>query len=129
MSTFQVHSRKRDPLTTQQLNPEPPIPNVYIFIFSLFDNHLNPSTAELARINTKERKVRRVKKNKEIQAERAKRPTPSRDTDALIGNEKQNGKRKRRKRNEKLKSKGTHSRGRISGGDNEDQRDETSDAF
>ena len=45
----------------------------------------------------KERKVRRAKKRKGIEARRVKRPTPSRVIDALIGDEEQNRKQKRTK--------------------------------
>ena len=46
----------------------------------------------------KERKVRRVKERKGIDALRVKHPTPSRAIDALTGEEEQNGKQKRTKR-------------------------------
>ena len=39
--------------------------------------------------------MERVKKRKEIEAQRVKHPTPSRTTDALIGEEEQNGKQRR----------------------------------
>ena len=52
----------------------------------------NPYTAVSARMNAKERdkkerKVRRVKIRKGIEAQRVKHPTPSRATDALTGEE------------------------------------------
>ena len=43
--------------------------------------------------------MKRVKKRKGIKALRVKHPTPSREIDALIGEEEQNGKEKRTKRN------------------------------
>ena len=46
----------------------------------------------------KERKVRRGKKRKGIEALRVKHPTPSRATHALIGDEEQNGKEENRKK-------------------------------
>ena len=66
-------------------------------------SYLNPATAGSARINAKERdgeerKVRRVKKRKRIEAQRAKHPTPSRTIDALIGDEEQNGKQEKKKK-------------------------------
>ena len=56
-----------------------------------------------ARIDAKEREeeerqVRRSKKRKGIEAERPKLPTPSWEIDALIGQEEQNGKGKRKKK-------------------------------
>ena len=42
-----------------------------------------------------------VKKRKGIEAQRVKHPTPSQATDALTGEEEQNGKQKRTKRNRK----------------------------
>ena len=45
--------------------------------------------------NKKERQVRRVKKKKGIEAQRAKPPTPIWAIEALIGNEEQNGKKKK----------------------------------
>ena len=45
-----------------------------------------------------ERQVRRAKKTKGIEAQRAKHPTPSRTNDALIGDEEQNGKRENKKK-------------------------------
>ena len=61
--------------------------------------YVNPTTAGSARINAKERKkkerqVRRANKRKKIETPKVKPPTPSRVTDALIGDEEQNGKRK-----------------------------------
>ena len=63
---------------------------------------LNSATAGSAHINAKERdknerKVRRVKKRKWIEAQRVKHPTSSRATDALIGDEEQNGKQQKEK--------------------------------
>ena len=60
-------------------------------------------TAVSVRINAKERekkerKVRIVKKMKGIDAERVKYSTAFQATDALIGDEEQNGKQKRTKR-------------------------------
>ena len=56
----------------------------------------------MACINAKERKVRRVKKKKGIEAHRVKHPTPSQATDVLTDvlawEEEQNGKQKRTKR-------------------------------
>ena len=57
-----------------------------------------PANAGSARINAKKRKARRRKKRKGIEAHRVRHPTPSQATDALIGDEEQNGKRKRTKR-------------------------------
>ena len=55
-----------------------------------------------APINAKERqegkKRGRTKKGKGIEAQRVEPPTPSRAIDALIGDEEQNGKQKRTKR-------------------------------
>ena len=51
-----------------------------------------------ARINAKEKETRRGKKRKGIEAHRVKLPTPSQATDALTGDEEQNGKQKRTKR-------------------------------
>ena len=48
----------------------------------------------------KERQVRRTKKRKEIEAKRMKPSTSFRATDALIGDEEQNGKQKEKKQNE-----------------------------
>ena len=81
----------------------------YLFIY-LFGNYLHPATVGSARINVKEREkkerqVRRMKERKGIEAPRVKYPTPSRATDALIGDEEQNGKQK------KLKKK--RNRGRV----------------
>ena len=66
---------------------------IYIYIY--------PATATSAHINVKERKKneRRVKRKKGIEAQRVNHPTPSRATDVLIGDEEQNGKLKRTKRN------------------------------
>ena len=52
---------------------------------------LNPAIAGSARINNKGRE----KKKKWIEAQRVKHPTPSRVIDAIIGEEKLNGKPKR----------------------------------
>ena len=46
----------------------------------------------MGRKNVKERKVRRVKKRKGIEAQRAKHQTLFKETDALIGDGEQNGK-------------------------------------
>ena len=46
----------------------------------------------------KNRKVRRAKKRKGIEAQRAKPPTPSQATDTQIGNEEQNEKQKKNKK-------------------------------
>ena len=51
-----------------------------------------------ARINVKEREVRRVKKRKGIEAQNVKHPTSSRAIDALIGDEDQNGKHGNKKK-------------------------------
>ena len=60
----------------------------------------NPATAGYVPINAKdrnenERQVRRAKKKKGIEEQRAKPPTPTRATNALIGDEEQNGKEKK----------------------------------
>ena len=47
-----------------------------------------------------ERQVRRAKKKKGSKRQRAKPPTPTQLIDALIGDEKQNGKQANRKRKE-----------------------------
>ena len=54
---------------------------------------MNPKKRE-----KKERQVRRTKKRKGVEAQRVKHPTPSQATDALIGDEEQNGKQKSTKR-------------------------------
>ena len=56
------------------------------------------ATTKSARINVKERKVRRVKKRKGVEAQRVKPPTPPWAIDALAGDEEQKGKQKRTKR-------------------------------
>ena len=72
---------------------------IWIYIYLLHYN-LNPDTAGSASINAKEiekeRKVRRVKKRKWIEAQRAKPSTPSQAINAHIGNEKQNGNPKKK---------------------------------
>ena len=45
--------------------------------------------------NKKKRQVRRAKKNKWIESQRAKPLTPTKTTDALTGDEEQNGKHKK----------------------------------
>ena len=57
-----------------------------------------PFNAKLARINTKERKARRGKKRKGIEAYSVKYLTPSQAVDVHTGDEEQNGKQKRTKR-------------------------------
>ena len=75
----------------------------FIYI-NVLGNYLNRATTGSAHINAKERdkkerKVRGAKKRKGIEAQRVKHPNPSRVTDAPIGDEKQNGnKRTKRKR-------------------------------
>ena len=56
------------------------------------------ASAGSAHINGKERKEKRGKKRKGIEAQRVKHPTPPRATDALIGEEEQNGNQSRLKR-------------------------------
>ena len=59
-------------------------------------------TAWSARVNTKERRVRREKKNKKrIEAQRGKTPTPTRANGSLIGDEEQseNHKKEQKERN------------------------------
>ena len=72
----------------------------FIFLFK----YLNPTTGGSERINVKERKkkerqMRKAKKRKGIEAPRVKNPTQYRAINALIGDEYQNGKQKRTKRN------------------------------
>ena len=60
----------------------------------------NPATAWSVRADPNEREkketqVRRVKKGKVINGQRAKSPTPAQALDALIGDEEQNGKEKK----------------------------------
>ena len=74
----------------------------YVYIFIYLFKYLNPATEGSARINTKERRVRRVKKMRGIEAHRVKPPTPSRAIDALIGEEELNGKRKKSKKRKGL---------------------------
>ena len=57
----------------------------------------------MARINAKERdkkerRWRRVKKRKGIEAQRVKPPNPSREVDELIEDEEQNGRQERKKK-------------------------------
>ena len=66
------------------------------YIINLLFKYLNTAIVRSGRINAKE-KVRRVKSRKGIEATRAKHPTQSRATNALIGDEEQNGKQKRTK--------------------------------
>ena len=67
---------------------------IYLFIYLLFKT-LNAATVGLLRINAKERHERRAKERKSIEAQSVKPPTPSRAINALIGDEEQNGKRKK----------------------------------
>ena len=70
--------------------------NIILLLLYIIIRRPIPANAGLARINAKERKVR-WKKRKGIEAHRVKNPTPSQATDALIGDEEQNGKQKRTK--------------------------------
>ena len=70
---------------------------ININIYSFKRKILNPATAGSARINAKEREkkerqVGRAKKRKGIEAQGVKPSTPSRATDALVGEEEQKGK-------------------------------------
>ena len=70
---------------------------IYLFIY------YTPTTAGSARINAKkremkERRVRRARKRKGIEAQGVKPSTPSQATDALIGDEEQTGKQKKKYR-------------------------------
>ena len=72
---------------------------MYYFIYLLCYN-LNPDAAGSARINVKgrekkERQLRRAKKRKGIEAQRAKPSTPSQAIDAHMGDEEQNGKHRK----------------------------------
>ena len=58
---------------------------IYFYLFIILEPTL--STVGSLRINAKERQARRVKKGKGIEAQRVKHATPSRATDALIGDE------------------------------------------
>ena len=69
---------------------------IYLFIREI----PNPATARSVRVNAKERekkerKVRRAKKRKGIEAQRAKLSISTRTTDALTGNEEKNEKEKK----------------------------------
>ena len=69
----------------------------------LLYKYSNPTTVGSEHINIKERekrerKLRRVKKRREIEAQRVKHQTLSWTYDELIGVEEQNGKQKRTKR-------------------------------
>ena len=68
----------------------------------LLAKYLNPATAELACINTKEREekklVRRAKKRRGIKAQRGKSLTISQTVDALIWDEEQNGNQNKQKK-------------------------------
>ena len=69
---------------------------IYLFFIYLFIRRIpNPATAGLARINAKEREARRAKKRKGIEAQRVKLPTPSREIDALIGDDGQKERKKK----------------------------------
>ena len=71
---------------------------LYLFYYLLYRD-LNPSITGSEHINAKKRvKKKRMKKRKGIEAQRVKPPTPSRETDALIGDEEQNRKQKRTER-------------------------------
>ena len=59
---------------------------------------MGPARISAEKRDKKERKARRVKKRKGIEAQRVKHPTLSHATDALTGDEEQNGKQKRTKR-------------------------------
>ena len=68
-----------------------PFKNIYLFVMELPKSCQREVGAHQSP-KKKERKVRRVKKIKWIKVQRVKHPTPSRLTDALIGDEEQNGK-------------------------------------
>ena len=63
-----------------------------------YTRNLNFISVRSARINAKERQLRRLKKQKGIEALRAKPPTPNQAINALIGDEEQNEKRKKKKK-------------------------------
>ena len=69
---------------------------IYLFIYLFIWEITNPVTAGLTRINAQEgvkkgRQVRRAKKRKGVEAQRAKYPTPTPVIiDELIGEEEQN---------------------------------------
>ena len=62
-------------------------------IITFIIREATPATAELARINAKERQGRRAKKRKGIEAQRAKPPTPTRAIDVLIRDDEQKKKK------------------------------------
>ena len=62
----------------------------YLFIFIIREPI--PANAWSARINAKERKARRGKKRKWIEAHMVKHPTPSWASDVFTGDEEKNGK-------------------------------------
>ena len=68
-------------------------------MFNLLDNSLIPplrgKRASTPRKKRLEEKTTRKPKKKRIEAERAKSPATTRETDALIGDEEQNGKQKK----------------------------------
>ena len=66
-------------------------------IYLLYKNLL-PGTAGSAPINANEKEARRAKKNKGVETERAKQPTPTRAIGALTGEEEQYETEKRTKR-------------------------------
>ena len=113
-SAFQTHSRTtrrtrlRDPLTLQPMNPNSPYPvcmymYIYLYIY-IYYTRIYSYTAGSTCVNTKERQVRIVKRRKGIEPQRAKHPGLSRATNALIGNEEQNGKKKRTKERNRERS-------------------------
>ena len=66
---------------------------IIIYIYLLYENPFQPRPGRHASTPRKEK--REEKKRKGIEAHRVKRPTPSQATDALIGNEEQNGKQRK----------------------------------
>ena len=91
--------------TKTKANVSSPLNKLFIYLFYLLYYNRNPATARSLRIHAKERgkkkgKVRRAKKRKGVEAERAKLSTPSQATDAHIGDEEQNGKQKKSKKKE-----------------------------
>ena len=80
--------------------------SVFNYLFIIQEPIL--ANAGSACINAKERKVRRGKKRKGIEANRVKHPTPSQVTDVLTGDEEQNRKQKRAKRKKRTRCSGHH---------------------
>ena len=70
----------------------------YIFNYLFIIREPIQANAGSARINAKERKARRGKIRKGIEAHRVKHPTPSQATDALTRKEEQSGTQKGTKR-------------------------------